>query len=491
MLIVIVAFVVTLGLLFHMIMSESVKTENIHRHLTAEDSYAHYSAINSNNYMITPSLLMCRPQKFTLTAGESLWIPRGWWHWVRTSGPSVAVNFWIPVRIGSSIVPYKLTDFNQPPDLLTAIESASKECSVWNSNLDIIVKNQQKLHDNEYIITLKGYDRKGKPRLLNQRLLATAKEHAIIPDGAGMNVWVSNGKHDTGLHYDDNDGILSVLRGTKHITLYSPNDTPYLRPLSILPRWATQPAAKISYNLYKFERFLPKTSLPSARILYESITSKPVLCEITKMKNETSKPLVWGCKLEKGVMRWEIYVYHYDIYDNTRTDHVSENFRLPSPQSCLIHSIDLFDRPEPLGTDIHYYYINSSKFPIHGYGTTGLTLRESDFRIDDSFRMRERFHRHAKDIGFSDEDSVRCMPLVYQYECKHIAIWNKYKNQLYIQYYGISVGDFIHFLKQHGYPAALIKHVSTGGYEEIEHEITIVYDLQTLQPVRSGFYGIV
>ena len=34
-----------------------------------------------------------------------------------------------------------------------------------------------------------------------------------------FNVWISSGKHDTGLHYDDEDGVLTLLEGSKEITL--------------------------------------------------------------------------------------------------------------------------------------------------------------------------------------------------------------------------------------------------------------------------------
>ncbi len=475
-----------------MIMTESSVYGNTRRHLTSEHSYAHFSGIDTNNYMITPSLLLTSPQRFTLSPGESLWIPRGWWHWIRTNGPAVAVNLWMPHSIGSSRVPYVLTDFSHPSSLLTAIDGVKTKPDVWNSNIDTMIRNSTLKRDNEYTITLSGYKKQDIFDPLNKELLRVANTHAYVPPGAKVNVWMSEGYHDTGLHYDDNDGILSVLRGTKEITMFPPSDTPYLRPHSVLPSWATQRPAKVFYNLYKFSHYLPNTSLPSARLLYESIQNKAVIREITKMYRETTAPLVWGCKLEKGVMRWEIYAYHYHINNVLKSNGALVTFRSPQPVDCVIHSIDLFDREDPVGPDIHYYYKDSPGiyFPIEGHGTTGLTHLESEFRIDTSSSMIDHFNKYAKEIGFCDKDITKCVGLLRQYDCKQIAIWNKYKHQFYIQYYGISKQDFLHFLRQHNYPKSFIAHVSTGEYADIEHEITIVYDLDTLEPVRSGFYGI-
>jgi hypothetical protein len=467
---------------------------NQKRHLTSEHSYAHFSSINASNYLLTPSLLFTSPYRFTLQSGQSLWIPKKWWHWIRTTSPSVAVNFWIPHRPGAPPLPYLIPNARQPPSLLPAIEAAMTDVTVWKSNTDS-TRVQQRLDgtDNEYVITLDGYQTAAGGGPMNPHLLATAKRHAIIPPGGEMNVWVSGGNHDTGLHYDDNDGILTLLRGTKEITLYPPSDSIYLHPLEVLPAWATQPAARVQYNLYHFEKPLPASALPSARILYESIQNKEVLRQISRMKAEAKVPLVWGCKLEKGTLRWEIYVYHYNLYRNERSAPEVARLWNPSGHPCLIHSIDLADSKTPVGPDIHYYYKDSpgASLPIRGRGTTGPTKPEGVFRIDTPERMIRSFYTHATALGFPASRLRACKSLLYAYPCTHIAIWNKYKEQIYIQYLGISASDFLRFLRTHGYPASLIDHVEREGYEHLIHEITIVYDLATLKPVRTGFYGIV
>ena len=44
------------------------------------------------------------------------------------------------------------------------------------------------------------------------------------------NFWLNNGNIDTGLHYDDNHGLLCLFSGKKVVTLFPPSDTKYLYP---------------------------------------------------------------------------------------------------------------------------------------------------------------------------------------------------------------------------------------------------------------------
>jgi hypothetical protein len=221
MYIIIAALLSLCVLSIYIFINESAITGNVKRNLTSEYDYAHFSAVDHSNYLFTPSLLLCHPQRFTLNAGESIWIPRKWWHWVRTQGPSTAVNFWMPLTIGSSQIPFMITDVKQPPELLNAIESVTNTRESWNSRIDIIVPKDKISNDNEYVITLEGYIPNKRFDKLNSKILEVAKHHANIPPGAELNVWISEGYHDTGLHYDDKDGILTVLSGKKRINFVS------------------------------------------------------------------------------------------------------------------------------------------------------------------------------------------------------------------------------------------------------------------------------
>jgi hypothetical protein len=61
----------------------------------------------------------------------------------------------------------------------------------------------------------------------------------------------------------------------------------------------------------------------------------------------------------------------------------------------------------------------------------------------------------------------------------------------FMMYIGITLMQFQAFLTRHAYPASLIAHVHTypHHYEDLAHEIAIVYDADTLQVVRTAFYG--
>ena len=52
-----------------------------------------------------------------------------------------------------------------------------------------------------------------------------------------MNIWMSPTKqkqvHDTGLHYDDDDGLLMVFSGSKKVVLFSPRESPLLDPIEL------------------------------------------------------------------------------------------------------------------------------------------------------------------------------------------------------------------------------------------------------------------
>jgi hypothetical protein len=55
------------------------------------------------------------------TAGQALWVPRQWWHWVQCLEPSVSVNQWVPVpeddgvRVGEAVVRYTVARLRGPP----------------------------------------------------------------------------------------------------------------------------------------------------------------------------------------------------------------------------------------------------------------------------------------------------------------------------------------------------------------------------------------
>lgn len=483
---------------------------NILRHMTNEYNYAHYSEITKATIYKYPSLLLTNPYYVTLQAGECLWIPKNWWHWV-ISSKSIAVNFWCDDT--------EFNDWHMPKQYKSKIDNTlfldklnayNNTITMWDSVNDIvdeIASIKEMVDDNKYIITVDGYTNEKK---YNAHLHDTLKDDIIIPNifadkKVEKNIWISSGYQDSGLHHDDNHGLLCVLQGTKNITLYPPSDSKYLHAMCILPIWAKCQPVQFEYNIYDKISDLPAdTNLPSARLLYESImayNNKQVLQYISNCNTDTNT-LVWGCKLHNGVVRWEFYAYYlYNVTKKLDTFATTPQ-QLATITKCkklntdiIIHSYDLYNTDIPLQETIHFYHKrnNNITLPFYGYGTNITNNHinvESVYVIDTQSEFIKNYEKYTIKLKIIKN---KCKILLNAYNCKHICIFKKNNTDIFIMYFGISVNDFILFLQAHKYPQQLVTHVveNKNKYANICHEIAIVYDILTLQPIRSAFYGIV
>lgn len=211
------------------------KSINYPRHLNQKSTYAHFSKIDRYNYFLYPSLLFTHPQKFTLKAGQALYIPPKWWHWVISNGASTSVNFWGKNK-NENI--YGKKPFVKPHNQqLNLDEVMNQPVSVWNSNNYSIIGSMQEdtleqfLKNNipqQYVITLDDYVNGKKNKFLKEKLGSQLIEIEELPD---YNIWISSNSVDTGLHYDDTPGLLCIIRGVKEITMYPPSDSKYLHPI--------------------------------------------------------------------------------------------------------------------------------------------------------------------------------------------------------------------------------------------------------------------
>ena len=463
------------------------------RHRTNEYHFAHFSRITAGSKWFFPLFALARPRKFTLQRNESLWIPKGWWHWVVSDPDTIAISSWCPKQPGiTEPFTFRADGSEILAEVRRALDEAG-EVSVWNSSDDTISRQPIEKKDSRCIITLPGYGPHDN-REIRARIAALAGKSPIASWNGwepfiNVNLWVALGRHDTGLHYDDYDGVLHVLQGRKSVRLYPPEQRAYLSPLCVLPGWAKQRPVVACYNFNAFIRELdPARNLPSARLLYESIDNKAVLRAIThRTKNGTS--YVWGVKREKDGLRWELYTYFFD----------KKGWLESAPEGdppLLITSIDLFDREEPVGPTTHAYFSSQGRvlsLPFFGFGTQGDDGRpESRFVVDRNDRFPDRFFEHLKAIGI-ERDAGHLKDLLGAYACDYICIHNKREDELYVQYYNIPIEAFISFLVEHDYPPRLVSHVLANRerYRNIRHEITVVYGFDTGKPVRTAFYGIV
>jgi hypothetical protein len=299
--------------------------------------------------------------------------------------------------------------------------------------------------------------------------------------------------------------MITILKGCKNIVLYSPKDNFYLSPYCVIPYWAKTKPTQFYYNTYEYIKELPN-SLPSSRLLYELImcyNNKQMLTIITDIINKIgSNKIVYGCKLQDNIFRCEMYFYHYSSTNNQNmSDYNLRNFFLKNDTSeylnknIIIHSFDLYNNDTVIGDEIHFYHNLDSKLqlPHFGYGkkiNNNEIIDESLYVVDNSYNTIKNYDRYLTKIQLNGFNHYK--KILYKYNCKYINLWNKYNNNLFIQYLDISIDDFIYFLTEFNYPNKFIQHVKSNynKYEDIIHEITIVYD-QNLKPIRSAFYGLI
>ena len=69
-------------------------SSNHHRHKKSDSLYAHFSSVDEFNTELYPNLKLTNPIYFKLEKGQSIYIPKGWWHWIKSTTKSFAVNYW-------------------------------------------------------------------------------------------------------------------------------------------------------------------------------------------------------------------------------------------------------------------------------------------------------------------------------------------------------------------------------------------------------------
>ncbi len=67
---------------------------NTEIHLNNTHKYAHFSYITMGNKHKYPLLQLAKSEEQTLNAGECMYIPPTWWHWVISYGETYSINFW-------------------------------------------------------------------------------------------------------------------------------------------------------------------------------------------------------------------------------------------------------------------------------------------------------------------------------------------------------------------------------------------------------------
>ena len=518
-------------IIFQICLFNRNKDYNFDRHATDLSYYAHFSKINKYNYFIFPKLLFTSPIHLELNAGDSLYIPKNMWHWVRTTDKSIAINFWYeksrdfkdinkPIILKNQLNNWKINEKNYQ-DILK-----KETVKIWASNLDSDFKIDftSFINDNKkdkYLITLPDFKVGENNKNIKERLKKFYDTPLFVKNNSlsniDSNVWISSNFHDTGLHYDDFFGLLCVISGKKKITLFPKEDTKYLYPYDLTPPFIknTEPSL-FRYNKYQLIKPIRK-SFSSQYFLYKLFKTLDVFYECKKMAFKihdiVKRPVVWGLKWDFTNVRFEYHNYKCNIKGSEFDDKlkmIPKKFKnlISKIPNIVTVSIDSFNKDTKFELDkentIHVYTYKNLRNPHFGETTEYNYINnqikskhESYYFYSDYNDTIKNYKDHLLRINYSLEDINKINPKVFnKYKCIDICIHNKmYKGKtvFFIQYIGISINDFINFLMEAKYPLNIINFVRNNkkDLKQLSHEITIVYDLDTMQILKSGFYGII
>ncbi|VVU95438.1 Cupin-like domain [seawater metagenome] len=458
------------------------KNINFKYHATDESYCDHYSEINQLNYLVFPKMVFAKPIYVTIYPGESLFIPKNWWYWIKTTEPSLAVNFWYEKSVRDIENPAKI--YNQSKD--------------WklNKNMSYNFNNEDQLN-NLYNI----------PKFVKQYAISKVYSNILISESA----------KNTGLHYDNFNGLLCLVKGRKDIILFSKKDTPFLYPYDCQPSFIKQNEASLfRYNKYKFEKDLKK-SFSSPFFLYKIFDCLDIWynCKqfIYEIRNNISYPLVWGCNWDKKKICFE----YNDYIWNSKNDQlpkdlsiVPKKFKpyLKNIKNIIRVSINSYNQEDKVNIeeikDMIIYTSENKTSPVFGEtklvsskGDTIINSHKSFFFYSDYQDTILNFQIYLKKIKYTDNQIDKIpLKLLKKYKCSEICIHKKlYKKKLVflIQYIGISLQDFIDFLYEGDYPKKLIYYVKLNKKKllKLNYEITIIYDLDNMKILETGFFGII
>lgn len=212
-------------------------SNNKFKHIYEIGHGGHFSAITNQNILLYPKYLFTHPVKYILNEGDGLYIPRNWWHWVFSEPNTFAVNYWSTNNYMGNKPQFKqniIKPFNLKQNIKLIknmdldVVDGSKEQNI-NIDLNTLIET----NNNDMLLTtaiVYANNEKFKHEL---DLLIEKPQLILDSEINGSNFWYSSGKTDTGLHYDEQNGLLCVLSGTKTIYLYSPSDAQYLYPYDI------------------------------------------------------------------------------------------------------------------------------------------------------------------------------------------------------------------------------------------------------------------
>jgi len=583
-------------------------------HLGKASKYAHFSRITKTNQHLFPKFAQAQTKalKFIVYRGDSLFIPKGWWHWVESKVDHpysleekekrcIAISMWFNAKSNRKNKEDEIEeDENKQPRVLQGCVKDWPAISRWtnrylqekidealpngvwlwlkesNFNKPITFKMFLELYAKRnsgnilnanvfaYLITLSDYELDQKN---NHTIVDVLKDDFKVPQfiidnindendifevsKVTSNFWMNFGDIDTGLHYDDEDGLLSVVDGYKEVTLYPPSESDNIYPYS-LEGYKLRPfRQKFMYNVYKsLPGIVAEGNLCSSDLLNLTLELAPEVMSIAcKFQDKYGEgKIVWSCKNNNGSMQWEFYFYGFttrdDIYQSNRQlfnkdstgDYNSDfalhsyldfhrslfpndNYTLEKIEDTIdlhglcIYSIDLTEDGALRGTTpcLNLYHTRSTKIQLP------LVLNETTYYSEKenqsskivprskliSFLPSTSLEIIATSLGLSESDMRMITNFIasLNYTYKSCCIINKnsveYGCEIGVYLFGITTLNFQHFLHSNAYSGKITSFVSTNfdKLHDIEHEVAFHLRknsdrIQNPIVTRTAFYGI-
>jgi hypothetical protein len=531
-------------------------------HLYNSSKYAHFSQVTTSNQDHFPLFKKASPITIRVDKGECLTIPKKWWHHVKSFGSRcLSVNFWydngdkpslseIPTKILDAISDWKALHKWSNEYLIEKID-AKIPGGVWLifdnfacrkpiSVADFVSKYSDG-KNYAYLITPSDFEiGLDDTQHNNIRILEILDGDFKIPfpeqmSNANANFWMNFGGLDTGLHFDDEDGLLCVIDGYKEVILYPPSDTEYLYPYPSEPVELSHSYNIFFYNLYKKGPIL-NTSVSMATLLEVCLHKAPNVAKIAKKLQQKYGigKIVYGVKNLNGVVRYEFYFYGihnefgkdvksvnfyknedhnsqwelskymefhsklfpHDVYDISKVDRAG----------LCIFSIDLTEEDVIMGRtpNLNLYYSPSEDINLPFLLFEKTYYKNSDQKVRSvvwteeyatMFASVHIFVERCLKIGISKEDATNIINFAVktQYQCTIVSIFNK-GNQIGLYFFGIKFQPFLEFLDTYNYPGQLIELCLSKKNDIAQMNLEVGFHFekksQTSTPLRSAFYGV-
>lgn len=506
---------------------KSIRTltlNNSERHLYDNNTYAHFSKITSNTIFLYPKYIFSHPTKITLKAGEALFIPAKWHHWIYSDPNTFAVNYWWKSS-NESIVPYIQRNFIDPIDLKLSMTNEDKNMIIHILDGDTDLLKQGTLNNyinknknNNYILTLPAFVDNDDIKHVISKYIRHPKMIISNDLHKNYNLWYNSSYMDAGLHYDDENGLLCVMHGTKNVYLYPPSDNKYLYLHNIKPSFINHKYAHMEFNIYYD---LGKVGgLPSSIILYETFKDKKkYVCRVAENLYKLYGPnkIIYGikCDITTGNIWWEYYFYNLDKYRKSLT--TVKNFDFIDVVNDLrthemfndvdVNAFNNFLRSHNaiiMSFEIHNnkiikneldFHINTNKsisVPFYGQTYVSKTLSlKSTFVVTFLKDFISNISMYAKYFDLIDLKNQLLVEINKYNYVTYISFYKKSPSLISIQWYGLTDEDYLKFLSDFNWPKHLIQCHQNNDLAHIKKEITINYDIidNKLLPTRTSIYG--